>query len=126
MHKEARLPLGNPPEPMGGAALMALQLLVFPHGPPDQNPVQDPEGRVQRRFVVLPIILHPSAHNRIEHAREVVASFVATQVQPPTPNCLPHRGGRSGTDGGGEVDKVLPPAVLRPSWTKCIAQKVKA
>jgi len=43
MHKEARLPSGNPPEPTGGSALMAFQLLVFPHGPFDQNPIQDQE-----------------------------------------------------------------------------------
>jgi len=65
MHKEARLPLGNLPEPMRGPALVALQLLVFPHGPTDQNAVQDPEGRIQRRFVVLPIVVHPPAQDGI-------------------------------------------------------------
>jgi hypothetical protein len=48
MHQEARLPASNPPEPMRGSALMALQLLVFPHGPSDEYPIKDPEGSVQR------------------------------------------------------------------------------
>ena len=52
MHKEARLPSGNPPEPMRGSALVAFQLLVFPHGPLDQNPIKHPEAKQQpaRRF----------------------------------------------------------------------------
>lgn len=91
MHKEARLPSGDPPEPMRGPALMALQLLVFPHGPADQNPVQDLEGRIQRRLVVLPLILRPSTQERIEHAGEIVESLIAAQVQPPAADGLPHR-----------------------------------
>ena len=83
MHKEARLPSGDPSKPMRGPALMALQLLEFPHGPLDQNPIKDLEGRIQRRFVVLPIILHPSAQDGIEHAGEIVESLVTTQVQTP-------------------------------------------
>jgi hypothetical protein len=126
MHKEARLPLGNPSEPMGGPPLMALQLLVFPHGPFDQNPIQDPEGRIQRRLVVLPIVVHPSTQDGIEHMREIVESFVTPQVQSPAPDRLPHRFGGPSTDRWGEVDEVLPPAILRPSWAKRIAQKIKA
>src|SRR5262249_16631602 len=126
MHKEAWLPSANPPEPMGRSALMAFQLLVFPHGPFDQNAIQDLEGRIQRRFVVLPIILHPSPQDGIEHAGEIVESLIATQVQPPTPNGLPHRFGGPGTDRRSEVDKVLPPAILRPSWAKRIAQEIEA
>jgi hypothetical protein len=91
---------------------MAFQLLVFPHGPFDQNPIQDPESRIQRRLVVLPIILHPSAQDGIEHAGEIVKSLIATQVQPPAPDGLPHRFGGPGTDRWSEVDKVFPPAVL--------------
>ena len=126
MHKEARLPLGNPSEPMRGSALMAFQLLVFPHGPFDQNAIQDLEGRIQRRLVVLPIILHPSAQDGIEHAGEIVESLIATQVQPPASDGLPHRFGSPGTDRWSEVDKVLPPAILRPSWAKRIAQEIEA
>jgi hypothetical protein len=80
MHKEARPPLGNPPEPMGRSALMAVQLLVFPHGPFNQNAIQDLEGRIQRRLVVLPIILYPAAQDGIEPAGEIVESLIATQV----------------------------------------------
>jgi len=58
--------------------------------------------------------------------REVVESFVTTQGQPPTPDRLPPRSRRPGTDRWGAVDTVLPPAMLRPSWTKRRAQKVKA
>ena len=126
MHKEARLPSGNPPEPMRGPALMALQLLVFPHGPADQNPVQDPEGRLQRRFVVLPIILHPSAQDGIEHAGEIVESLLTTQGQTPTPDRLPHRYGGPGTDRWREVNNILPLAILRPSWAKRLPQEIEA
>jgi hypothetical protein len=125
MHEEARLPLGHPPEPMRGSALLAFQLLVFPHGPADQNAVQDPEGRIQRRLVVLPIILHPSPQDGIKHVGEIVESLLATQGQPPAPDGLPHRFGGPGTDRGSEVDQVLPPAILRPSWTKRIAQEIE-
>src|SRR5262249_27508128 len=126
MHKEARLPSGNPPEPMGRSAPMAFQVLVFPHGPFDQNAIQDLEGRIQRRFVVLPIILHPSPQDGIEHAGKIVESLIATQVQPPAADGLPHRFGGPGTHRWSEVDKVLPPAILRPSWAKRIAQEIAA
>jgi hypothetical protein len=112
MHNEARLPLGNPSEPMRGPALMALQLLVFPHGPADQNPVQDPEGRRQRRLVVLPIRLHPSAQGGIAHAGELVESLIPTQGQTPAPDRLPHRCGGPGTDRWREVNTILPLAML--------------
>ena len=126
MHKEARLPLGNPSEPMRGPALMALQLLEFPHGPLDQNPIKDLEGRIQRRFVVLPIILHPSAQDGIEHAGEIVESLVTTQVQTPAPDRLSHRCGGPGTHRWSEVNKILPLAILRSSWAKRIPQETEA
>lgn len=126
MHKEARLPSGDPPEPMRGSALMALQLLVFPHGPFDQNPLQDPEGRIQRRLGVLPIVRPPSTQAGIEHAGEIVESLSTTQGQAPAPDRLPHRCGGPGTPRGAAVDNVLPPAILGPSWAKRRAQKVKA
>jgi hypothetical protein len=126
MHQEARLPSGNPPEPMGGSALVAFQLLIFPHGPFDQNAIQDLEGRIQRRLVVVPIILYPSAQDGIEHAGEIVESLVTPEMQPPAPDDLPHRFGGPCTHRWTEVDKVLPPAILGPSWAKRIPQKVKA
>ena len=126
MHKEARLPSGNPSEPMRGPALMAFQLLVFPHGPFDQNAIQDLEGRIQRRLVELPIILYPSPQDGIEHAGEIVESLITTQVQPPASDGLPHRFGGPGTDRWSEVDEVLPPALLRPSWAKRITQEIEA
>ena len=92
--------------------MMALQLLEFPHGPLDQNPIEDLEGRIQRRFVVLPIILHPPVQDGIEHAGEIVKGFVTAEMQPPAPDGLPHRFGGPGTDRRSEVDKGLHPAVL--------------
>jgi hypothetical protein len=62
----------------------------------------------------------------MEQAGEIVESLIATQVPPPAPDGLPHRFGGPGTDRWGEVDKVLPPAILRPSRTKRIAKKVNA
>jgi hypothetical protein len=126
MHKEARRPSGHPSEPMRGPALMAFPLLVFPHGPCDQNTIEDLEGRIQRRLVVLPIILHPSAQDGIAHAGEIVERLLTSQVQPPAPDGLPQRFGGPGTDRWREVDKVLPPAILRPSWTKRRAQEIEA
>src|SRR5919199_3811933 len=126
MHKEARLPSGNPSEPMRGPALMAFQLLVFPHGPFAQHAIQDLEGRIQRRLVELPIILPPSPQDGSEHAGKIVESLIPTPVQPPAADGLPHRFGGPGTDRWSEVDKVLPPAILRPSWTKRIAQEIEA
>jgi hypothetical protein len=111
---------------MRGPALMALQLREFPHGPLDQNPIEDLEGRIQRRSVVLPIILHPPVQDGIEHAGEIVKGFVTAEIQPPASDRLPHRFGGPGTHRGTEVDKVLPPAILGPSWAKRIAQKVTA
>ena len=48
MGQETGLPSGNPPQPMRGSALVALQLLVLPPGPSDEYPIKDPEGGVQR------------------------------------------------------------------------------
>src|SRR5262249_61705014 len=126
MHKGRRLPWGTPPEPMGRSALMAFQLLVFPPGPFDPNASQDLAGRIQRRLVVLPIILHPSPQDGIEHAGELVESLIATQLQPPAADGLPHRCGGPGTHRWREVDKVLPPAILRPSWANRRAQEIEA
>jgi hypothetical protein len=111
---------------MRRSALMTLQFLVFPHGPVDQNTIQDPEGRLQLCFVVLPIIVHPPAQDGIAHVGEVVESLRTAEMQAPTPDRLPHRFGGPGTDRGGEVETVLPPAMLRPSWTKRRAQEVQA
>jgi len=47
-------------------------------------------------------------------------------MQPPAPDGLPHRFRGPCTHRWTEVDKVLPPAILGPSWAKGIAQKVKA
>src|SRR5262249_26973185 len=56
MHTAARLPSGHPPEPRGGSALVAFQLLIFPHGPLDRHAIQDRAGRRQRRLVGVPRI----------------------------------------------------------------------
>ena len=58
--------------------------------------------------------------------REVVESFITTQVQPPAPDSLPHGFGSPGTDRWRDVDKVLPPAIPGPSRAKRIPQKIKA
>ena len=47
-------------------------------------------------------------------------------MEPPAPDGLPHRLGGPGTDRGREVDEILSPAMLRPSWTKRIAQEIEA
>ena len=126
MPKEARLPLGNPPEPMGGSALVAFQLLLFPHGPLDQNAITHPAGHIQRCFVVRPIVVHPSTPDGIAHAGEIVESLVTPEMHPPAPDSLPHRFGGPCTHRGTAVDTVLPPTILGPSWANGIAQTVKA
>ena len=62
----------------------------------------------------------------MEHAGEIGESLVAPEMQPPAPERLPHRFGGPCTHRWTEVDKVLPPAILGPSWAKRIPQKVKA
>jgi hypothetical protein len=47
-------------------------------------------------------------------------------MQPPTPHGLPHRFGGPGTDRWREVNEILPLAILRPAWTKRVAQEIEA
>jgi hypothetical protein len=126
VHQEARLPWRHPSEPLGGSPLLALQLLVLPHGPADPHPVQAPAGRSPRRLGGLPSIRYPSAQAGLAPGREVVARVVTTPGQPPAPERLPPRSGRPGTERWGEVEQGLPPAMLRPSWTPRRAQQGQA
>ena len=105
---------------------MTLQLLVFPHGPADQNPVQDPAGRLERRCGGLPIVVYPSTQARMAHAGELVERLITPEVPPPAADRLPHRFGSPGTDRGGEGETGLPPAMLRPSRPTRLSKKVKA
>ena len=73
----------------------------------------------------MPIIVDPPSEDRIEHPRDVLQRLIRFKMNSPVPDNLPH--GLTGliADPRGKIDEVLSMAILRPSRTECISQKVK-
>jgi len=93
---------------------------------PDYQPAVDlSEGRIQRRLVVSAVIVDPSSYHRIKHPRQVIQCFIAAQMQLPAPHFLANRFRRFVADRRTEVDKELPPPILRPPRAKRVAQKIE-
>src|SRR4051794_31800240 len=60
-------------------------------GPPRENVVDVPQGRVKGRFVVPAVVVDPTSDVRVEHPREIVQGLVAALVKCPAPDRLPDR-----------------------------------
>src|ERR1700690_3104898 len=90
MDECAWLTLRQPFERFGGPLFMARHLLVLTHQPPDQGPVHAPPDRLERRAVEMAVILLPSPQDRAKHGRKIRQALVVLQLDPPSPDRLPH------------------------------------
>ena len=110
--KQLRVPARNPRQPVAGTSATSSQTFELVGCPQYQFSINLPERRIQSRLVEGTVVLDPSPDLRIEHARQIVQSLVAAQLQPPAPNFLADRLRRLGTDGRIEANKE--PAVPPP------------
>ena len=89
--KQSRGSARNPCQPVSRPSAMASQPLELTGCPQHQLSINLPERRIQRRLVEGTVIVDPSPDLRIEHARQIVQSLVAAQLQPPAPHFLADR-----------------------------------
>src|ERR1700759_5043853 len=80
----------QPFERCSGPRFVARQLLVLAHQPSNQSLVHASPDRLERRSVETAVILLPSPQDRAKHGREIGHALVVLQLDPPTPDCLPH------------------------------------
>ena len=83
MGKHPGLATRNSAESILRAAAMASQSFVFPHGPPHEEAIEVSEYRVEGGLIELAEVLNPASKDRIPHARQVVDSLVASQMESP-------------------------------------------
>lgn len=95
--------LRQSPEGARRSNLMSSEAFVFAPQPTRQIGVHMLPDRRHRRPMEAAIILLPPREDRIEHGRKIGQSFVALQLQMPTPNRLSHGLARRATDRRGEV-----------------------
>src|SRR5271165_5771263 len=90
MNECSGLALRQPFERLDGPRFVARQLLVLAHQPSDQGPVHATPDRLERRAVEMAVILMPSPQDRREYGREIGQALVVLQLDPPSPDGLPH------------------------------------
>lgn len=73
----------------------------------------------------LAVVLNPAAHDRIQHVRQILDGFVALPMNVPASHFPAHLGRGIIANPWGETDEVPSPTVLRPPWSKRVAEKVK-
>ena len=80
---------------------------------------------MKHRTIVVSVVLHPSSNDGIEHARQVGESFVAPQMEFPTPHFLADFLGGFVADCGQETNEVFAPVILGSPGPKLVAQEGK-
>src|SRR6185436_18018877 len=123
MDQCAGLTLRQPFERFGGPRFVARQLLVLTHQPSDQGPVHTPPDRLERRAVEMAVVLLPSPQDRSEHGRKISQALVVLQLDPPSPDCLPHRFEGVAADGRREVHIDAAILVDRLAGSERVAEK---
>ena len=84
------------------------------------------EDPVERRFIVLPIVVYPSSKDWITDAGQLFQAFVTPQVKSPTPHLSAYLFGRLITDGRKEANKVSPVSRLAKARAKGKTQEIKS
>ena len=87
--------------------------------------VDPKQGRIERRFVEVTVVVDPALDVRSEHPRQILQGFVGPMVQRPPSDRLPDRLQRLRTSRRQEGSDIATATPDRLSRTKGIAEKVK-
>src|SRR5208337_2434714 len=124
--KQVGVPPRDAPQPVHRRAFSTFEPLELPLRPSCESLIEVTEHLNALRAVISPVVVHPSPHRRVGQASQILQTLVVPGGRhSPLANGLPDRLGGLVADRRQEADKILPPAILRASRLKGVAEEVE-